>query len=84
MPTDVVSLIHDLGQFGGLGIVVAFLIWKDVRSDKIREKMETDHRAEMRLMEERRLDYDKDRLNTDKEQVATLSALASAIQGRGK
>lgn len=75
-----VGIFHDLAQFGGLGIVIAFLIWKDVRADRTHERMSADHRSEMRLMEEKRLAYDKDRLATDKEQVAALSALTSAIR----
>jgi Flp pilus assembly protein TadB len=82
--TDVGSLITSLTNFGGLGIVIAFLIWKDIRADKIRERIEEKHRAQVQLTEERRLDYDKDRLATDKETVATLAGLSSAIQGLNK
>lgn len=76
------NLFHDLAQFGGLGIVIAFLIWKDIRADHIRERMQVEHRAEIQLMHERRLSYDRDRLATDKEQVAALTALASAIRDK--
>jgi hypothetical protein len=81
---DLGGLITALTNFGGLGIVIAFLIWKDVRADKVREKMEQDHRAEMRLQEERRLSYDRERLETDKDHVATLAALSASIQSMGK
>lgn len=81
MLTDV-SLFHDLAQFGGLGIVIAFLIWKDIRADRIHEKMQKEHWDEIRLMEERRLNYDKDRLITDRETASTLAALASALRDR--
>lgn len=84
MGTDVGSLITSLTNFGGLGIVIAFLIWKDLRADKIRERIEEKHRNEIQLREERRLDYDKERLATDKETVATLAGLSSAIQGLNK
>ncbi len=84
MGNDLGALITALTNFGGLGIVIAFLIWKDVRSDKIRERIEEKHRAQVLLTEERRLDYDKERLATDKEAVATLAGLSSAIQGMGK
>lgn len=84
MGTDVGSLITSLTNFGGLGIVIAFLIWKDIRADKIRERIEEKHRNEIQLREERRLDYDKERLATDKETVATLAGLSSAIQGLNK
>lgn len=83
MLTDASALILALKDFGGLGIVIAFLIWKDLRSDRVRERTEERHRGELRLMEERRLDYDKDRLATDKETVGTLAALSSAIQNMG-
>jgi Flp pilus assembly protein TadB len=81
---DLGGLITALTNFGGLGIVVAFLIWKDLRSDKTRERMEEKHSAEMRLQEEKRLAYDRDRLETDKDQVATLAALSASIQNMGK
>lgn len=81
---DVASLFTSLSNFGGLGIVIGFLIWKDIRADKARERTQEGHRAELRLMEERRLTYDKERLETDREQAATLATLASAIQGMGK
>lgn len=84
MPTDVAALVASLSQFGGLGIVIAFLIWKDIRADRIREKMETDHRNQILLMEERRLNFDKDRLETDKDHIATITALTGAIQNFGK
>lgn len=84
MVTDVSALIIALKDFGALGIVIAFLIWKDVRSDRARERAEERHRGEVRLMEERRLDYDKDRLATDKETVGTLAALSSAIQNMAR
>lgn len=84
MGSDAVDLISALQNFGGLGIVIAFLIWKDIRADRARERMEEKHRAEIQHREERRLEYDKERLATDKEQVATLAGLASAIQSIGK
>ena len=82
--SDVSGLITALSNFGGLGIVIAFLIWKDIRADRARERTEEAHRAELRLREERRLEYDRDRLATDKEQVATLAGLSAAIQSLGK
>lgn len=76
------SIFHDLAQFGLTGIVIAFLVYKDIRADHTLEKTQNEHRAELRLMEERRLSYDKDRLATDKEHVAALTALTSALRDR--
>lgn len=84
MGGDLGNLITALTNFGGLGIVIAFLIWKDVRSDKVRERLEEGHRAQVLLMEEKRLNYDRARLETDKDQVATLAALNASIQNMGK
>lgn len=82
--TDVASLIKSLSDFGGLGIVIAFLIWKDIRGDRARERMQRDHHAEMALLEEKRLNYDERRLQTDKDQVNTVAALSAVIQSWSK
>lgn len=79
--SDVASLISSLSNFGGLGIVVAFLIWWNVRCDKQREKASEQETAAKRLEDERRLSYDKERLATDKDLAANLAALTSVIQG---
>ena len=81
---DFPALIKSLSDFGGLGIVIAFLIYQTTRADRIREKMQAEHQAEIRLMEEKRLDYDERRLQTDREQVATIAALTAVIQSIGK
>lgn len=77
---DVASLIKSLSDFGGLGIVVAFLIWWNVRCDKQRDKIADQLASAKQLEDERRLQYDRDRLATDKDIAANLSALSSAIQ----
>ncbi len=84
MVTDVSALITSLSNFGGLGVVIAFLIWKDIRADKVRERSEERHRSELQLREERRLAFDRERLETDKETAGTLAALSSAIQNMGR
>lgn len=84
MLADASSLITSLTNFGGLGIVIAFLIWKDIRADRIRERMEEAHRAQILVMEEKRLAYDKDRLDADKQQSAVLAALNASIQSIGR
>jgi len=86
---DVASLIKSLSDFGGLGVVVAFLIWWTVRCDRQHEKQLEAHLAEKRLEDERRLAYDSRRLETDKDLAgsvqalnATQQALIAAIQNR--
>lgn len=76
------ALFHDLAQFGLTGIVIAFLVYKDIRADHTLERTQKEHREELRLMEEKRLNYDKDRLATDREHVAALTALTSALRDR--
>jgi hypothetical protein len=73
------SIFHDLSQFGGLGIVIAFLIWKDIHTDKVRENLEERRLEQEKLMEERRLDFDKNRLEMDKELSSSLASLTGAV-----
>lgn len=84
MPVDVSALFTALTNFGGLGVVIAFLVYKDVRADRLRDKAEEKRLNEQRLAEERRLTYDRERLATDKDLAASLAALTSAIQTRGR
>lgn len=84
MASDVSSLFTALSNFGAFGILVAFLIWKDVRSDAARGKAEREHKAEIAAMQERRIAYDRERLEADKALAASLAALTSAIQSRQK
>jgi hypothetical protein len=80
--TDVSALFTALSNFGAFGILVAFLIWKDIRADNARLKAEQEHLAEKKLQDERRLAYDRERLEADKALAASLAALTSAIQSR--
>jgi len=82
--TDVSALLTSLSNFGAFGILVAFLIWKDIRTEAVRAKADQENRAEKALQEERRLAYDRDRLEADKALAASLAALTSAIQNRGR
>lgn len=80
---DIASLFTALSNFGAFGILVALLIWKDMRAEKAREKLELDHKAELAALAERRLAYDRERLETDKALAASLAALTGAVQSRG-
>lgn len=82
--TDVTHLFNALSNFGAFGVLVAFLIWKDIRSEAARTKTEQAHVAEKAVLEERRLAYDRERLEADKALAASLAALTGAIQGRGR
>lgn len=91
MSGELSTLFASLSQFGAFGILVAFLIWKDLRADKARERLDSEHRAEVTKMQERRIAYDrerlesdKDRLDTDRELASALASLTSAIQSRMK
>ena len=84
MTSDVSSLFVALSNFGAFGILVAFLIWKDMRADAARNKLEQDHKAEQMAAQERRLAFDRERLETDKALAASLAALTGAIQHRGR
>ena len=77
---DLISLFTALSNFGALGILVGFFIFKDIRSESARNKLESDHHLERIKLDERRLAYDQARLEADKALSASLAALTSAIQ----
>lgn len=83
MATDAAALFTALSNFGAFGILVAFLIWKDIRAEKVAEKRDASHAIEQKLQEERKLAYDRERLEADKSLAASLAALTSAVQSRG-
>jgi hypothetical protein len=78
------GLFVALSNFGAFGILVAFLIWKDLRAEAARNKLEQDYKAEALAAQERRLAYDRERLEADKALASGLAALTSAIQSRGQ
>ena len=80
--SDVASLIQSLSNFGGLGIVVAFLIWWNFRADRQRQQIYDQQLAKSEIENERRFAYEKERLSCDKELAASLAALTAAIQTR--
>lgn len=84
MSGDATSLFTALSNFGAFGILVAFLIWKDFRAEASRNKLEHEHKAELAAMHERRIAYDRERLEADKALAASLAALTAAIQIRGR
>lgn len=71
MTADVVSLLAQLGQFGGTGIIVAYLIW-----DKSAERKDRREQAERRAVIDERDIAAREKLAT------SLTALAMIIQGR--
>lgn len=83
MGGDAAGLITALSNFGAFGILVAFLIWKDFRAEAARQRLEEAHKAELAAMQERRIAYDRERLEADKALAASLAALTAAIQSRG-
>lgn len=80
---DVASLFTALSNFGAFGVLVAFLIWKDIRAERRHDKAAADHLADKLLADERRLVYDRERLEADKALAASLAALTGAVQSRG-
>lgn len=83
MTPDATSLFTLLSNWGAFGILVAFLVWKDLRAETARKELELAHQAERIQHEERRLAYDRERLEADKALAASLAALTAAIQNRG-
>ena len=82
MTNDLSGLFVALSNFGAFGILVAFLIWKDLRAETARAKLESDHKAEQLAVQERRLAYDRERLETDKALAASLAGLTAVVQSR--
>lgn len=79
---DVVSLFTALSNFGALGVLVAFLIWRDHCATRDKLAMEKEHAGKLMLLEERKLNMDRERLNADKELTAVLATLTATIQAR--
>lgn len=59
-------------QFGPLGVLVFFLMWRESRNDKWREKHEQD-----------RLEADKAETSSREKLASALTALTMVVQGRG-
>lgn len=83
MLNDPSALFSALQPFGLTGIFIAYLIWRDIRAEKVREKIEEKQEAQRVLEEERRLAYDRERLECDKSLAAAFAALTSAVNSRG-
>lgn len=81
---DAASLIAALSNFGAFGVLVAFLIWKDLRSAAERKELAQAQIAAEAVENERRLAYDRERLEADKALAGSLAALTSAIQSGGR
>ncbi len=84
MTGDLSSLFVALSNFGAFGILVGFLIWKDLRSEAARVKLEQDHLAERKAASELQRLLDRERIEADKALAAALAALTGAIQHRGR
>lgn len=79
---DIVSLLTSLSNFGALGALIAFLVWRDNCSTRDRAKLETEYSAKLLVLEERKLNFDRERLTADKELTAVLATLTATIQAR--
>lgn len=82
MVGDAASLIKSLSDFGGLGIVIAFLMWWTTRCDKQRREDLAEAAKARSAQDELRLAYDRERLAADKELAGAFAALTAAIQSR--
>ena len=63
------ELITAFGQFGAMGLLVWFLMWRDARNDDRRVKMDQE-----------RIEAQKERTEADKALAAALSALTVTVQ----
>jgi hypothetical protein len=82
VPSDAISLITVLGNWGAFGILAAVFIWKDIRADAARIKADSDAQMLRIKLEEQQITYNRERLEADKSLAAALAALTGAIQSR--
>jgi hypothetical protein len=73
-------LFNALSNFGAWGVLVAWLIWKDLRADRAK----ADQQAARIKLEEQQLSYNRERLESDKAMSAALAALTGAIQNKSR
>lgn len=59
------------GQFGPMGLLVAYLIWREMRDDRRRRELASE-----------RCEIDKADIAAREKLAASLSALSTIIQGR--
>lgn len=68
-------------QWGPMGLLVAFLIWRDWRDARAREALDKEKGEQRARAEERRHAYDRERLECDRATAQVLGALTAVIQG---
>lgn len=78
--TDPTPLLQLLGNWGALGLLVGFLVWRDIRAADARDKLERENAAERVRVEERRIQTDRERLEADKALAASLASLTAVVQ----
>lgn len=69
---DIAGALQLAGQFGPMGLLVAYLIWREVRDDRWRKEQ---HAERVRL-------YQAD-IEAREKLAVSLSTLSTIIQGRG-
>ena len=78
--TDPTTLLTTLGNWGALGLLIAFLVWRDMREADARTKLEEKYQAERLKLEERRIQVDRERAEADRSLAASLGALTAVVQ----
>lgn len=70
------------GQFGGMGFLVAYIIWSEQRRDKQRAEARAAELAERKAEREERAQIEKDDIESREKLTISLTALSMVIQGR--
>lgn len=79
---DAATLQVLAGQWGPMGLLIGYLLWSDHRRAVAQDKMDEKKGAERLRLEEKRIAFDRERLECDKALAAGLAALTAVIQGR--
>lgn len=75
------SILELAKQFGPLGLLIAFLMYKDRADRAATDKLDATKGVERARQSEARLAQDRERLEADKALAAALAALTAVIQG---
>lgn len=78
---DQTALVALAGQWGPMGLLIGYLLWSDLRKTTAQEKLDATKSTERTRLEEKKLSYDRERLEADKAMANALGALTAVIQG---
>lgn len=81
MGGSVESIMSLAAQFGPLGLLIAFLMYKERADRAAADKLDQTKAVERARMAAETLAYNRERLETDRALANALGALTSVVQG---